>query len=121
MAIGTEAGRVTRRGTTVALWRLAWRNLWRQRRRTQLLVVVVAYATLAIIFLWGFIDGFMNGMLASQGRLVAAPVLVTPIPYIRCRRWRRSSAPPWRSPASATWRHGSSSAPCCARPTPARA
>jgi lipoprotein-releasing system permease protein len=81
MAIGTEAGRVTRRGTTVALWRLAWRNLWRQRRRTQLLVVVVAYATLAIIFLWGFIDGFMNGMLASQGRLVAAPVLVTTSAY----------------------------------------
>ncbi|MEJ2668103.1 MAG: FtsX-like permease family protein [Deinococcales bacterium] len=81
MAIGPEAGGVTRRGTTVALWRLAWRNLWRQRRRTQLLVVVVAYATLAIIFLWGFIDGFMNGMLASQGRLVAAPVLVTTSAY----------------------------------------
>ena len=68
-------------GGSAALYRLAWRNLWRQPRRTLLLVVVVAYATLAIVFLWGFIDGFMTGMLASQGRLVAAPVLITTTAY----------------------------------------
>lgn len=59
------------------LARLAWRNLWRQRRRTLLLVVVVAYATLAIVFFWGYTDGFLDSVMNAQGRLVAAPVLVT--------------------------------------------
>ncbi len=59
------------------LARLAWRNLWRQRRRTLLLVVVVAYATLAIVFFWGYTDGFLDSIMNAQGRLVAAPVLIT--------------------------------------------
>ncbi len=60
-----------------SLTRLAWRNLWRQRRRTLLLVVVVAYATLAIVFFWGFTDGFLDSVMNAQGRLVAAPVLIS--------------------------------------------
>lgn len=64
-----------------SLARLAWRNLWRQRRRTLLLMVVVAYATLAIIFFWGFTDGFLDSIMNAQGRLVAAPVLVTTETY----------------------------------------
>ena len=64
-----------------SLARLAWRNLFRQRRRTLLLIVVVAYATLAIIFFWGFTDGFLDSIMNAQGRLVAAPVLVTTEAY----------------------------------------
>ncbi len=64
-----------------SLARLAWRNLFRHRRRTLLLVVVVAYATLAIIFFWGFTDGFLDSIMNAQGRLVAAPVLVTTEAY----------------------------------------
>lgn len=60
-----------------ALMRLAWRNLWRQGRRTLLLLIVVAYATLAIIFFWGFTDGFVNSIIAGSARYTAAPVLVT--------------------------------------------
>lgn len=64
-----------------SLARLAWRNLWRQRRRTLLLVVVVAYATLAIVFFWGYTDGFLDSIMNAQGRLVAAPVLITTEAY----------------------------------------
>ena len=61
--------------------RLAWRNLWRHRSRTVLLLVVVAYATLAIILFWGFYDGFVASLLSSQGRYATAPVLVTTRSY----------------------------------------
>ncbi len=56
--------------------RLAWRNLWRHKRRTQLLLAVVAYATVAIIFFWGFYDGFVNVLLGGQARYLNAPVMV---------------------------------------------
>lgn len=71
----------TARAPSLAIWRLAWRNLWRQRRRTVLLLAVVAYATLAIIFFWGFTDGFVNSIIAGQARYSAAPVLVTSTRY----------------------------------------
>ena len=56
--------------------KLAWRNLWRHQRRTQLLLAVVAYATVAIIFFWGFYDGFVNVLLGGQARYLNAPVMV---------------------------------------------
>lgn len=56
--------------------RLAWRNLWRHKRRTQLLLAVVAYATVAIIFFWAYYDGFIGLLLGGQARYLAAPVMV---------------------------------------------
>lgn len=61
---------------TTSISKLAWRNLWRQGRRTQLLLVVVAYATVAIMFFWGFCDGFVNVLLGGQARYLSAPVMV---------------------------------------------
>ncbi|MEJ2667207.1 MAG: ABC transporter permease, partial [Deinococcales bacterium] len=61
--------------------KLAWRNLWRQRSRTVLLLVVVAYATMAIILFWSFYDGFVASLLSSQGRFASAPVLITTPAY----------------------------------------
>ncbi len=61
---------------TTSISRLAWRNLWRHKRRTQLLLAVVAYATIAIIFFWGFYDGFVNVLLGGQARYLSAPVMV---------------------------------------------
>lgn len=63
------------------LLRLAWRNLWRHRRRTLLLMLAVGYATLVIVFFWGFTDGFIESILGSQARLLGAPVLVTTPAY----------------------------------------
>ena len=60
----------------VSVSKLAWRNLWRHKRRTQLLLAVVAYATVAIIFFWGFYDGFVNVLLGGQARYLNAPVMV---------------------------------------------
>lgn len=58
------------------LYRLAWRNVWRHRRRTVLLIVVVAYATFFTIFVWGWNDGFFSSILNDQARLISAPILV---------------------------------------------
>lgn len=60
---------------------LAWRNLWRHKRRTLLLSIVVAYATLAIVFFWSFTDGFIDSITANQARYVSAPALITTPSY----------------------------------------
>jgi len=65
----------------LATLKLAWRSLFRQRLRTALLIAVVAYATLSILFFWGFTDGFLNAIFQGQARLVAAPVAVTTEAY----------------------------------------
>lgn len=64
-----------------SLVKLAWRSLQRQRRRTALLIAVVAYATFTILFFWGFTDGFLVSILQGQAKLVYAPVTVTTAAY----------------------------------------
>ncbi|MDR7452813.1 MAG: FtsX-like permease family protein [Armatimonadota bacterium] len=60
----------------MTLWRLAWRNVWRHRRRTVLLILVVAYAAFATILYWGINDGYAASVLNAQARFVGAPVLI---------------------------------------------
>jgi len=50
------------------LWRLAWRNLGRNRRRTALMVAMVALGTWAIVVLWGVTEGFYQTMVEAQVR-----------------------------------------------------
>ncbi len=64
-----------------ALPRLAWRNLWRHRRRTLLLVVVVAYATITTILFWGVQDGFTQSVQLGNARFLSAPALITTPQY----------------------------------------
>ncbi|MGK0618994.1 ABC transporter permease [Meiothermus cerbereus] len=63
--------------------RLAWRNLWRHRRRTLLLMLVVAYATLTIVLFWGINDGFIQSILYGNARYLGAPVLITTPAYFQ--------------------------------------
>ena len=58
------------------LVRLAWRNLWRRRPRTILLLLVVAYATFFTIVYWSFMDGYADSVVESYARYIAAPVQV---------------------------------------------
>ncbi len=61
--------------------RLAWRSLGRQRRRTALLIVVVAYATISLLFFWGMTDGFLTSIYQSQARLLGAPIQIATPAY----------------------------------------
>ena len=58
------------------LLRLAWRNLWRHRKRTLLLLVVVAYATFFTITYWSFTDGYADSVVESYARYIVAPVRI---------------------------------------------
>lgn len=58
------------------LVRLAWRNLWRHRQRTILLLVVVAYVTLMTIGYWSFVDGYAESVVESYARYIVAPVRI---------------------------------------------
>ena len=49
-----------------SMTRMAWRGLWRHPRRTILMVLMVAFASLVIIVMWGVMDGFMASMVDSQ-------------------------------------------------------
>jgi len=68
--------------TIRALPRLAWRNLWRHRRRTGLLLLVVAYATMTTILFWGVQDGFTQSVQLGNARFLSAPALITTPAYL---------------------------------------
>lgn len=46
--------------------RLAWRNLWRNRRRTLLMMGIVAVGAWAVVLFWGITEGFFSSMINAQ-------------------------------------------------------
>ena len=46
--------------------RLAWRNLWRNRRRTLLMMGIVAVGAWAVVLFWGITEGFFSSMIDAQ-------------------------------------------------------
>ncbi len=74
--LNRQASPVRKAANTSPLNRLAWRNVWRQKRRTTLLIIVVAYATASIIFFWGFTEGFSRSIITNQARIFSAPAMV---------------------------------------------
>lgn len=60
----------------MSLLRLAWRNVLRQKRRTALLSLVVVYVTVAVLFMFGFLDGYGESLVEAYAEYVEAPVVV---------------------------------------------
>ena len=48
------------------LWRMAWRNLWRHKQRTILMIATVGVGSLVILVLFGLSDGLVGSMTATQ-------------------------------------------------------
>lgn len=48
------------------LRRMAWRNLWRHKQRTVLMIATVAMGSLVILVLFGLSDGVIGSMTATQ-------------------------------------------------------
>jgi len=48
------------------LWRMAWRNLWRHKQRTILMIATVGIGSLVILVLFGLSDGLVGSMTATQ-------------------------------------------------------
>jgi ABC-type lipoprotein release transport system permease subunit len=61
--------------------KLAWRNIFRQKRRTILLVLVVAYASAMTVFIWGMTDGQTQSVLGNQARFLKAPAIIAKVGY----------------------------------------
>jgi len=72
----TDGTRRSPPAPAAALFRLAWRNLWRHRHRTILLLVVVAYVTFLTIVYWSFIDGYGESVIEAYARYIVAPVRI---------------------------------------------
>jgi len=51
---------------TLTMWRIAWRNLWRHKQRTILMIATVAVGSLVILVLFGLTDGMVGSMTATQ-------------------------------------------------------
>ena len=65
------------KATPSPLFKLAWRNLWRHRTRTVLLILVVAYATFTVAFLWSFNNGANTSAVRANANYISAPVRVS--------------------------------------------
>jgi putative ABC transport system permease protein len=58
------------------LWRLAWRNVLRNRRRSATTIASIAIGLAALTFMWGFIDGMNRQMVDNTTRYLAGDVQV---------------------------------------------
>ena len=56
------------------LWRLAWRNVFRNPRRSALTIAAMAVGLAALFFLWSFIEGVNDQMIENSTRYVAGHV-----------------------------------------------
>lgn len=77
----------------MTLLKLAWRNLGRSRRRTALMIAVVALSTWAIVVLWGVTEGFTRTAIDAQMRLDTGDLQVHRQGYLEDRDLSTAMAP----------------------------
>ena len=66
----------TTRGSTTTLAALAWRNIWRNRRRTWLTAGGIAFAVWMLVFSWSMNNGTFGVMIDSAARMFSGHVQV---------------------------------------------
>ena len=68
------------------LFRIAWRNLWRNSRRTMLTVAAIGLALTVMIFMVSFIEGMMDMMVDQVARSSMGHVQIHHPEYLEKRR-----------------------------------
>jgi len=63
------------------LLRLAWRNLWRHRARTILMVGIVFFATFLILLLWSLTAGIFDSLIRTNVELDYGAIKIFPVGY----------------------------------------
>ena len=48
------------------IWKIAWRNIWRNTRRTCLSMMAIAFATMLLVFFTAMLNGFHEQMIKSS-------------------------------------------------------
>jgi putative ABC transport system permease protein len=80
------------------VWTIAWRNTWRQRRRTLLTMSTIALGLVLILWYWGISDGTVQQMIESTARLGSGHVLIQQEGYQDARAIERYlTAEQWRA------------------------
>jgi ABC-type lipoprotein release transport system permease subunit len=62
--------------------RLAWRNLWRNKRRTSLMIGIVAVGAWAVVLFWGISEGFFSSMIHAQISLDVGDLQIHRLGYL---------------------------------------
>jgi ABC-type lipoprotein release transport system permease subunit len=63
------------------IWTMAWRNTWRQRRRTLLTMSTIALGLALILLYWGLTDGTVQQMIESTARMGSGHVVIQQAGY----------------------------------------
>jgi putative ABC transport system permease protein len=71
------------------IWTMAWRNTWRQRRRTVLTVSTIGLGLVLILLFWGISDGTVQQMVESTVRMGSGHVLIQQQGYQQSRASER--------------------------------
>lgn len=79
-----------RPATPPLFWSLAWRNLWRNRRRSQITIGGIAFAMVLLVFVPSMQYGMFGTMIENATRLLAGHVQVQKRGYLEDARMERT-------------------------------
>ena len=79
-------------------FRLAWRNIWRHRRRTVIIVLAMALTLALMMFYDGLMNGFTDVIYGNAVKVLGGNIQVHAQGY----RQQASSTPLWQPPGVST-------------------